>query len=78
MKNLYGVSGGTLLYTFVSGFNLDIINGTLTDSFVTMDSDILYLHSTGKIYKGYAIERLNTTLSNQMSKDLFVKELTGY
>lgn len=54
-----------------------LINGALTDALINIDGDLLYLHSYEKSGKPYAIERLGTTLSETISRQLFENGIEG-
>ncbi len=77
-KNLDGIPDSeNILLSSGGEFDLDIVNGSLSDAIINKEGDLLYLHSIGIVRGGYAIERLNTTLSTKISKILFEKGLDG-
>ncbi len=56
-------------------FLLDIINGTLTDTIIDVEGDLLYLHSINR--SQYAIERLNTSNINKIDTKLYHNGING-
>lgn len=54
-----------------------LINGALTDALINIDGDLLYLHSYEKSWKPYVIERLGTSLSEEISRQLFENGIEG-